>query len=137
VNPSSAAILQTPAQVGKAIAGLAGGDVGKIGELSNFLSPASALAIAAIVRRDRGGYPYPGGTNLGGIGFDQLVKNTPQFTLGQRIADASGGKGTDRLYPPNVRDAILQYLVGGIAPRKFNKAKLAELAGNERSRYLG
>jgi hypothetical protein len=136
VNPTSTSILQTPAQVGQALAGLAGGDVGQVGELSNFLSPASALALAAVTRRDRQGYQYPAGSNLGGIAADQLVKHVPQYTLGQRISDALNGKGQDRLYPPNILDAILQYTVGGVAPRKYNKAKLAELAANERSRYI-
>jgi len=133
VNPTSAAILQTPAQVGQAAAGLLGGDVGRVGELSNFLSPAAALAIAEITHRDRSGYPYKPGTPLSSVAFDQLLRQTPQFTLGQRISDAEHGRGQDRLYPPNVRDALLQYLVGGIAPRTYNPAKLEDLRRNERS----
>jgi hypothetical protein len=135
VNPASAAILQTPAQVGKALAGLAGGDVGKVGELSNFLSPASALAIAAITRRDRGGYPYPAGTGSAASRFDQLVKNTAVHARpADRDASRQGQTGCIRR-----TSATRSCSTSSAAsrPASSTRRKLAELAGNERSRYLG
>lgn len=134
VNPTSAAILQTPAQVADALAGLATGNASKVATLANFLTPAATLAGAEIFRRNpQTGVAYTGGTNAGSIAKQVLGNSLPQAVLYQRIHDAMTGKGGQRLYPPNVGDALRQFLIGGLAPRKYNKGELQALYDREQT----
>ena len=133
VNPSAAAVLQTPAQVGAALAQLVHGNIGQVGDLSGFLTPAFSLALAEAARQNSFGTPYKPGVSGAGIAYDQLVKGLPQYTLGQRISDALNGKGADKQFPPSVASAIEQYTLGSIAPRKGNRAAMNSAAAREKA----
>jgi hypothetical protein len=131
-NPASAAILNTPAQVGAAIAGLLHGNVSEAAQLSNFASPALNLALSEIARRNLStGAAYPGKASGLDIAKDTLVNRLPQATLLHNIEAAVSGKGGSKLYPPSVMSAIEQFLVGSIAPRKVNRSRLRALAIQE------
>lgn len=133
INPNSAAILQTPAVLGQALAGLATGNIPQVAEASNYFTPALALAAAELMRRNpQTGRAYPGGTNAGQIGRDVLGSSLPQVSLARNLDAAITGQGGSKLYPPSVKSALLQFLVGGVAPRKIDKADLARLAASER-----
>lgn len=134
VNPTSAAILQTPAQVGLALSGLLSGNGAEVATLSNFLTPAATLAGAETFRRNPStGAAYPGGENAGSIAKQVLGNSLPQAVLYQRIHDALTHQGQGKLYPPNVGDALRQFLIGGLSPRKFNKAQLEKLYQREQT----
>lgn len=134
VNPTSAAILQTPAQVADALVGLATGNGSKVASLANFLTPAATLAGAEIFRRNpQTGIAYKGGENAGSIAKHVLGDSLPQAVLYQRIHDAINGKGGGKLYPPNVGDALRQFFIGGLSPRKYNRSELARLFEREQT----
>jgi hypothetical protein len=134
VNPNSAAILQTPAQVGSALAGLATGNINQASQASGFLTPALTLALAEALRENPStGHKYKGGTNAGVIARDVLGSQLPQVTLERNLKAALTGTGGSKLYPPSVKSALLQFLVGGAAPRKIDLNDLHRLARSEQT----
>lgn len=119
VNPSAAAIFQTPAQVGRGIAGLASGDPSSVAELSSFTTPA-VNALVELISGHQLGSPVPV-HGVKNVAYDSLVANLPQTALVRNLLQALHGEGKGRLYPPTVQSALLQYLAGGIAnPRELN-----------------
>jgi hypothetical protein len=122
VNPNSAAILQTPAQVAQAIGGLASGNISDAAQASGFGTPAISLLTALASRKNSLGIPYKPGTNAAKVAEDVLVGNLPQVALGRNIKAALKHKGGSKLYPPSVLSALLKFGVGGIAPQKDRPA---------------
>ena len=85
------------------------------------------------MRDPRSGFAYPGGTNALRVAQDQLLRSLPQTTLARNLEAATSGQGGSKLYPPTVRSSLLQFLVGGLAPRPYNKTELARLAAREKT----
>lgn len=127
VNPAAAAILQTPAQVGQAVAGLGGRSSGDVGDIANFITPALALALNYAARRNTFSGREYGRAGFGTVAADTLLGGLPQ----KRLLDVLRGTSQARLFPPDPRSALLQYLFGGIAPRPYDKARMRELAERE------
>lgn len=133
VNPNSAAILQTPAVLGATLAGAATGNIPEVAQAANYFTPALALAVAEGLRRNpQTGQAYKGGTNALSVGRDVLGSSLPQVSLYRNVRAALTGQGGSKLYPPSVRSALLQFLVGGVAPRKIDRQDLARLAALEK-----
>ena len=132
VNPNSAAILQTPAQVAQTVQGIVTGNMPEAAQASNFYTPAISLAAALATRKNPAtGFSYKGGTSAAKVAEDVLLGGLPQVTLYRNIKGA--GKHPEKLYPPSLRSAILQFLVGGVAPRRINLAKAHQLAKQEQT----
>lgn len=132
VNPNSAAILQTPAVLGASLAGLATGNIPEVAQATNYYTPALALAAAELTRTNpQTGQAYKPGTNGLSIAQQSLTGGLPQVTLAHNLKAAITGQGGSRLYPPSVKSALLQFLVGGVAPRKIDRQDLARLAALE------
>jgi hypothetical protein len=131
LNPSSAAIFQTPAQLAAGIAGIATGDKRAVSQLTNFTTPAvNALIELATRRNPATGAPVGG---LGSVAYDSLIRSLPQVALVNNIQQARHGQGKDRIFPPSIRSALLQYLAGGIAnPRELNLAAARKQAAKGR-----
>jgi hypothetical protein len=64
-------------------------------------------------------------------GLEQLYQGLPQVTLAQRLRMSPSERAT-RLYPYTQRDALLQFLLGGIAPRPVDIRRLHDKAAAER-----
>jgi hypothetical protein len=131
VNPASAAILQTPAQVAAALAQLGTGraGVGSVGDLSNFLTPALNLILAQTTHTN----PATGRPETGGLpqtAMDTIVKGLPQYSLVQALR---GHPAPSKLYPPTgKRKALERFAIGGLARRPYNAADLHRLAELEK-----
>jgi hypothetical protein len=133
INPSSAAVFQTPAQVGAALAGLFEGHPNKVAALTNFPTPAVTLLTELLTRQTDTGVPIKGGAP--GVAYDALIRNLPQVTLARNLIQGSRGEGKQRIYPPDVRSALLQYLLGGVGtPRELNLGAARRAAESERRR---
>lgn len=128
VNPTSAAILQTPAQAASAIASLLpGGPQTKASLPAGFVTPALELALALATRQNpQTGHQYKPGES---IPKDILLHGLPQYQLAQGLQ----GKQTSKLYKDTRRSAALKFLVGGLGPRPYDPAYLRQLAGKERA----
>lgn len=134
INPAAAQIAGTPAQVGLTLAGLVTGRIPQAGEASQFITPAVNLALAELLRKNySSGYTYPGGTTGLQVARDALISQLPQAALITNLEQATSGGGQGRLYPPTVQSALLQFLVGGLAPRPVNRQRLAALAAKEKT----
>jgi hypothetical protein len=122
LNPSAAALFQTPAQVGAGLVALARGNPNGVSALSNFTTPAINTLADLVTHTDiTSGRPVKGGA--ADVAYTALLRNLPQVTLARNAAQAVHGQGRNRLYPPTLRSAILQYLAGGVAnPRELNQA---------------
>lgn len=121
VNPAGVNVLQTPAQVGAAIAALATGHTNMVSQPSGFSSPAASVI----------------GDLLGGKGIRKaatnLVTGLPQVLLAQRLAEAASGSGARRVYPPTTGTALGQFLLGSIGPRYSSTPARASAAAKEKS----
>lgn len=121
VNPASAAVFQTPAQVYQALHALQHGNVTEAARLGSFATPAADLAISEIARTDSFGHtisPQKSGLD---IAKESLVQSLPQVTLVNRLRRAGGPNEKDRLFPIKKKgDAVYPFLVGGGFPRRFN-----------------
>jgi len=127
-NPASASMLGTPAQVLKALTGSPDAD----SQLAGFLTPALSLALAEVTRRNQfTGQAYPAGASRLGIAKDVLAGSLPQKRLYDTIQAGRHGEGKQKAFPPSVQSALLQFFLGGIAPRKVNKPALNQLAARE------
>lgn len=134
INPASSAILGTPAQVGMAAQGLLSGNIPEAAMATQFASPAAALALGEITRRDTGGFPYKPGTGGPAIARDTLTGGLPQVALYKEIKAAITKKGGSKLYPPSVGGALGKFLLGGVYPRKIDRRRLNLLARQEQAR---
>lgn len=135
VNPASAAILQTPAQIGAMAAGLAGaGPVSDVAEIHNLATPPLQVALNLLAGKNlSSGWDYPRSKrNLPDVAVDTLLQSTPQYRLYQQLT----GESQAQLYPPSPRAGAMQFLLGGLYPRKVNTARMRALAQRER-RELG
>jgi len=135
VNPASAQVLGTPAQVVEAAQGLRHGQFRDVGALSDFLTPGLRLAGAEAFRvNPSGGYKFPASAGAGDIALDVLGKGLPQYRLGKAIAD----RNTDtskRLFPiKGWGDIVKPFTLGGVAGRSYNPTKLqAEARAEQRA----
>ncbi len=134
VNPNAAAILQTPAELAGSITGLLTGDTNQARRASEFFTPALALALSELQRRDWRGIPYPEGTNAAKIAQDSLVGSLPQVRVVKQIRAARRGEGKGDLYPPSLESALAGFAVGGVYPRKYNKTRLRYLEAQSAKR---
>lgn len=137
-NPAAAAILQTPAQVYQAGRGLMRGDVRESERLSRFLTPAIGVGAAQAYRIDPS-FPdrsYPKEYDWQDVLYASLIEDLPQVRLGRTLAEA-GESQPDRLFPPDVVGAVGQFTLGGLWPRKFNRAELAKRAREEKQGSMG
>ncbi len=134
-NPASAAILQTPAQAGAAIAGLLTGRVPEVAELTEFPTPALQFGTALYTGENaRTGRQYPRNKRgIARIGYDTLVTQTPQYRLGEQVR----GTSKARLFDPSPRAGLMQFLLGGIYPRDYDPSRLRALARRERKELGG
>jgi hypothetical protein len=62
--------------------------------------------------------------------LDEMIRNTPQFALAQGLSGAKQGR-TDVIFPTSPREAIKQYAIGGIVPRKVNPGAVHARAARE------
>jgi hypothetical protein len=139
INPASAAVLQTPAQVGQALQGLASGNISQAASAANFYTPALSLALAELERRDPStGFVYrPGQRGFGHIAADQLFGGLPQVTLYRNLKGAIGGSAPNakpKLFPQTLSNALGQFFLGGVYPRTIDRARLNQLAAQEQAR---
>jgi hypothetical protein len=90
-----------------------------------LLSPGAAvLAQSTLGVSDFGdiGEPHPYGAAR------NLYEGIPAYLLAQRMRGH-----TSKTYPMTPREALLQYLLGGVAPRTTNRAVLNKNAARENS----
>jgi hypothetical protein len=128
VNPAAAALLGTPAQVVDTAVGLAQGDVTSARKLSQFLTPAAGLAIAETARVDpRTGFGISPRKSALRVAKEYLIDPLPQATLARRLR---GSKSTS-IFQATPRQAVGQFLVGGLYPRRYNPEALGEAAHRE------
>lgn len=127
VNPASAAILGTPAQVEQATEGLLRGNVKQAAKLAEFASPAVSLGAAEISRIDPStGFPYPARASALDIAKDQLISGTPQASL---VRNLKGDYG--KVLQPTKAQAIGKFAVGGLVPQRYDPEALAKAAEAE------
>lgn len=125
VNPASAGVLSSPAQLGAIIANLLPGTKGKSGyRASGILTPFFDAVLTTLSGRNAFGTEKP--RNLGTFG-SELYESLPQVALYRRLTQDQ----RDRTFPFNSTEALLQFLLGGIAPRPANLDKLHESARRE------
>ena len=125
VNPASTSILGTPADLAATVANLASGRLGFQGNA--MLTPAVQALISLVTQRDSLGRAFKGSPVVGTA--QDLYQGVPAYVLAQRLR----GKQTSRTYPDMTSlDALLQFLVGGLAPRPTNPTALNRSAFLER-----
>jgi hypothetical protein len=118
IQPQAASLLGSPAQVAQTVAGLFQGDVPSSFQTIGSTTPAiSSLAALATGINSFG--ENPRGQSNFGTALEELY-GVPQVTLAQRLRDPPS-KHPGRVYPYTTQDAWLQFLIGGIAPRPYNK----------------
>ena len=127
INPASAGILgQTYSTLGQ-VASLAGGDFGAANEPWNALTPGwgwgSTCCRVRPVHRE-GPRPWRL-AHLARTGRRRLA----QVRLYERLTQDQ----SDRLYPMSDRQAILDFLFGGLAERPVNRSRLNQQAGKAAS----
>ncbi len=117
VNPASTSILGTPADLAATIANLSSGRLGFQGNA--MLTPAAQALISLVTQRDSLGRAFKGSPAVGTV--QDLYQGIPAYVLAQRLR----GKQTSKTYPNMTStDALLQFLIGGLAPRPTNPTAL-------------
>lgn len=126
VNPAAAGILSQPAQIAAVAANFLrpGGHVKPGYALRQLLTPALGGGGASVFGVDDFGNPVE--PNVGTFG-SSLYPSIPALLLWQRLH----GK-TSKTYPMTPEQALLQFLIGGIAPRTTNRPALNQSAKRER-----
>ena len=126
-NPTAAGIVSQPAQLGMVVAGLLGfGRPGTGFQARQLLTPGPSAAISMVSGRDDFGRDVP---QTFGTFADELA-GVPVKTLVERLTQDQTG----RTYPMSPTQALLQFLIGGLAPRTTDIRKLNQAAERERSR---
>jgi hypothetical protein len=115
VNPAAAAITGTPGQVVQAARGLVTGNVGEAYKASQFFQP-----ILQAIAAGKGG-KQPSSPLLAAL--ENLYTGVPAVTLEERLRHPPSEARRPRIYPMTRQDALLQYLVGTIAPRPIDVAR--------------
>lgn len=130
-NPAAAAIFQTPAQLLEAAQEVVGLQPQKAAyQVPGLLTPTLAALSAAETRKDSfTGYNYPPNVAPARIFADQLYGGIPLMTLRKRI----GNPNPAATSPMTTRDALLQILLGSLAPRPIDVAKLHTAGAKEQS----
>lgn len=136
-NPSSAAILSTPAQVGETLRGVAFGGQTQWGQLSEFLNPLTTLGGELAFRTD----PFTGEHISAREGVLGLAKNTggllnpESYPLGRFLSRGLGVNipGAEKpptaeqrknfLYPSSPSDERKRFVLGLLTPRPLNPAQ--------------
>jgi hypothetical protein len=131
VNPASAGVFGTTADIVNAGRGLIEGNVTQAGRLAGFLTPAASVVASEISRTDSRGIPFGAKASGGDIAKRTLFDNLPQVALARRIKE----KGTDqprKLFPvKGWGDVATPFAIGGIAPRDYNPDTLHAEADRE------
>lgn len=126
LNPSSAGILQTPAQLMQAVRELGSNHPGEAFQLSQNFTPAVAAALALLARQ---------GVNTKQSALqgakDQLVGGLPIVTLLQGLEHPPAGSHHAKLYPRTRADVVAHFLLGGLAPTPVNQAEARKLKYGE------
>jgi hypothetical protein len=120
VNPQSAAILDTPAELAQAVEGILNGNPAEATSFTQNLTPAAAAVLALLTNRDSLGRTAKPGVSPLHTAASTLYGGLPALSLEQRLTHDQSG----RLYPVNVRDALMQFFVGTASPKPVNKQKL-------------
>lgn len=124
VNPTGAGILGQPAQLGEAVTGFFGPHPTQ--PVSQFLTPFFGGLATAVTGYDSfaNRAVEPNFPTL----LRQFYTGTPLVTLAQRLQHDQSGK----TFPLSRTDALLQYLLGSVAPKPANLGKLHQSAAKAR-----
>lgn len=119
VNPTSAGILSQPGQLAETLNQFVSSRNPQAAySLASNLTPALAAAVATLSGKDaftNKNVPRNAGTFL-----QQLQGGVPVETLVQRLTQDQSGK----TFPVTHTQAVLQFLLGGLAPKSADRAKL-------------
>lgn len=149
INPAGVNFFQTPSQIGEAIAGLATGSTASPTG-AGFLSPPFGIALGLATGRDDLGFPVRGGFLQ--RTRDLTLAQTPIASLARAFAEGhSGGSAAGRAgdtarvifgtrkpshtFPDSLtlQEALGRFTVGGLYPRRYNRAALNQNAARERA----
>jgi hypothetical protein len=118
VNPSSAGVLQTPADLLRSLQELGSGHPGQAFTFGQNFTPALQAAITVLThsgaRKNESSLQ---------AAYRQLVAGLPAVTTAQGIMHPPADSAHPRVYPRTARDVILHYLIGGLAPTPLNLSK--------------
>jgi hypothetical protein len=135
VNPTSAGILNQPGQLAETVNEfLSSGNPSSAYTLANNLTPALAAALATLSGKDSftgKNVPRNAETFLHQLGITSNPAETgiPLATLIARLTQDQQG----RTFPTTHTQAILQYLLGGVAPKTANRGKLNSAYQSEKA----
>jgi hypothetical protein len=118
VNPSSAGVLQTPADLLKMVQELGNGHPGQAFNMGQNFTPALQAALTILTHSGA----RKNESSLAAA-ERQLVAGLPAVTTAQGIMHPPADSGHPRVYPRTARDVLLHYLVGGLAPTPLNLSK--------------
>lgn len=118
INPSSAGVLQTPADLLKSIQELGSGHPGQAFNLGQNFTPALQAALTLLTHSGA----RRGESSLSAA-ERQLIAGLPAITTVQGILHPPSESDRPRVYPRSERDVILHYLIGGLAPTPVNLSK--------------
>lgn len=141
VNPAGVNFFQTPAQIGRAGAGLVTGST-QAASGQEFLSPAPAALVALLSNRDSLGRPLKG--RLPQKLRHVLVEPAPIAAATRAVAKGHGGalgdtartmfgSHTESKTFPSSNDALWRFLFGGLYPREYDRAALNRSAALEKT----
>jgi hypothetical protein len=129
VNPASAAVLGTPAQVVEAIRGLQHGQFKSAADLAGFLTPVLRLAGGEAFRVNSLGNKYPDTAGGKDIAVDQLLKGTPQYRLWKALTH---DPNPNAVFPGgSAKEGVEQFVGGSSTPRTYNPEALHAQARSE------
>lgn len=118
VNPSSAGVLQTPADLLRSVQELGSGHPGQAFTFGQNFTPALQAALTVLThsgaRRNESSLA---------AAERELVSGLPIVTTVQGVRHPPSESSRPRVYPRDARDVLLHYLVGGLAPTPLNLPK--------------
>jgi len=129
VNPASAGIFSTPAEIGEALANLGSGE-DPFATVSRFYTPALGTLARLTTGRDELG------REAGGLGRsirEELVANTPIARVAQQALPETpltraliGERRPSKTFPD--RNEFIRFMLGGLYPERVNRRVLRENA---------
>lgn len=126
-NTAGVGLFNAPAQLARTAGDFASGRNRSAYRLSEMLTPAASLGLAAVTQRDSfTGRALKGPKDVG----KTLVDSFPQKQLYDRLTRDEEAED-NRVYPYSDKDALLAYGLGSIAPRPVNREALNEQAARE------
>lgn len=131
INPRSAAILSTPAELAQMGENLFRAHPQGPASLLQNLTPAVGAALAAFgTHRDPLTDRPLTGAPVGNF-VKQLTQGLPQVVLSKRIQGAKADQ-SNRLFPMSRKTAVKQFLFGSAAPKPMNRDKYLALGEAEK-----